>query len=175
MATKIEWTDETWNPVTGCAKVSPGCKHCYAETFAERFRGVVMPGGKLHVFNGGFDPELRPERLAHPLKWRQPRRVFVNSMSDLFGEFVPDSYIARVFDVMRQTPRHTYQVLTKRAERLASWTRHNHWLQDERHIWLGVSVEDKKYGLPRIERLRSSNAAIRFLSIEPLLPGPRTN
>jgi protein gp37 len=169
MATKIEWTDETWNPVTGCVKVSPGCKHCYAETFAERFRGVVMPGGKLHVFNHGFDPELRPERLGHPLKWREPRRVFVNSMSDLFGEFVPDQFISRVFDVMRGTPRHTYQVLTKRADRLASWTQQHPWLLAERHIWLGVSVEDKKYGLPRLEYLRRANAGVRFLSVEPLL------
>jgi protein gp37 len=169
MPTKIEWTDETWNPVTGCVKVSPGCKHCYAETFAERFRGTVMPGGKLHVFHGGFDPQLRPERIEQPLGWRSPRMVFVNSMSDLFGEFVPDDYLEKVFDVMRRTPLHTYQVLTKRAERLQPWTSMRRWLLDASHIWLGVSVEDRRYGLPRIDLLRRSAAAVRFLSIEPLL------
>src|SRR5689334_23700329 len=96
---KIEWTESTWNPVRGCVKVSPGCKHCYAETFAERFRGVVMPSGRLHVFHSGFDPELRPERLDQPAKWRTSRMVFVNSMSDLFGEFVPDEYVKRVFEI----------------------------------------------------------------------------
>jgi len=171
MPTPIEWTDETWNPVTGCVKVSPGCKHCYAETFAERFRGVVMPGGKLHVFNGGFDPQLRPERLRQPYGWRSPKMVFVNSMSDLFGEFVPDAYLAKVFDVMRHTPHHVYQVLTKRADRLAAWTRGKAWLAEAPHIWLGVSVEDRKYGLPRIELVRQACAATRFLSVEPLLEG----
>lgn len=169
MPTKIEWTDETWNPVTGCVKVSPGCKHCYAETFAERFRGVVNPNGKLHVFNRGFDPTLRPERLAVPRTWKTPRMVFVNSMSDLFGDFVPDEYIARVFEVMRTTPQHTYQVLTKRAERLRLWTRANARLATSPNVWLGVSVEDRKYGVPRIHELRSAAAAVRFLSIEPLL------
>jgi len=169
MATKIEWTDETWNPVTGCVKVSPGCKHCYAETFAERFRGTVMPTGKLHPFYPGFDPTLRPERLDQPLQWRTPRRVFVNSMSDLFGEFVPDEFLARVFDVMRKTPQHTYQVLTKRAGCLREWTASRPWLKHAPHIWLGVSVEDQKYGVPRIAELRHAMAAVRFLSIEPLL------
>ncbi len=169
MPTTIEWTDETWNPVTGCVKVSPGCKHCYAETFAERFRGVVMPGGRLHVFHNGFDPQLRPERLGQPFKWHTAKRVFVNSMSDLFGEFVPDEYLARVFEVMRATPHHTYQVLTKRAERLRDWTRTQPWLRSTGHIWLGVSVEDKRFGLPRMKPLREANAALRFLSIEPLL------
>jgi protein gp37 len=169
MPSKIEWTDETWNPVTGCVKISPGCKHCYAEKFAERFRGTVNPNGKLHVFNQGFDPMFRPERLATPLTWKTPRIVFVNSMSDLFGEFVPDEYIARVFEVMRATPQHTYQVLTKRADRLASWTKSAPWLATTPHIWLGVSVEDRKYGVPRIDRLRRATAATRFLSVEPLL------
>src|SRR5215472_971769 len=169
MPTTIEWTDETWNPVTGCVKVSPGCKNCYAETFAERFRDVVMPNGRLHVFHNGFDPELRPGRLSQPFEWRSPRMVFVNSMSDLFGEFVPDDYLARVFDTMRRTPRHVYQVLTKRAERLVSWTSTQGWLPMARHIWLGVSVEDKKYGLPRIDLLRRATAGVKFLSIEPLL------
>src|SRR5215467_3248484 len=129
MATKIEWTDETWNPVTGCVKVSPGCKHCYAETFAERFRGTKLAGGKLHPFYQGFDPTLRKSRLDQPFQWRTPRRVFVNSMSDLFGSFVPDSFLHGVFDVMRQTPQHTYQVLTKRAERLREWTSNQSWLR----------------------------------------------
>ncbi|MBI1852631.1 MAG: phage Gp37/Gp68 family protein [Planctomycetes bacterium] len=169
MGTKIEWTDETWNPVTGCVKVSPGCKHCYAETFAERFRGTVSPGGRLHPFFPGFDPTLRPERLSQPTRWRAPRRVFVNSMSDLFGAFVPDEYLARVFEAMRETPQHTYQVLTKRADRLQSWTEAQPWLSSARHIWLGVSVEDKSFGLPRIDGLRASTAAVRFLSVEPLL------
>ncbi len=169
MATKIEWTDETWNPVTGCVKVSPGCKHCYAETFAERFRGTIMPSGKLHPFFPGFDPTLRPERLDHPFGWKTPRRVFVNSMSDLFGEFVPDEFLARVFDVMRRTPQHTYQVLTKRAGRLREWTSTQGWLRSAHHIWLGVSVEDQKHGVPRIAELQHAIAAVKFLSVEPLL------
>jgi protein gp37 len=168
MPTKIEWTDETWNPVTGCVKISPGCKHCYAEKFAERFRGVVM-GKKLHVFHDGFDPTLRPHRIDEPFSWRTPRMVFVNSMSDLFGEFVPDEFLASVFETMRRTPQHTYQVLTKRADRLATWTRRNGWLSKADHIWLGVSVEDRKYGVPRISELRRARAATRFLSVEPLL------
>ncbi len=169
MPSKIEWTDETWNPVTGCVKVSPGCKHCYAETFAERFRGTISSPGKLHPFYSGFDPTLRPERLDTPLRWRTPRRVFVNSMSDLFGEFVPNDFLARVFQVMRETPQHTYQVLTKRAPRLRAWTGGQPWLRQASHIWLGVSVEDRKYGLPRVEDLRHATAAVRFLSVEPLL------
>jgi protein gp37 len=168
-STTIEWTDETWNPVTGCVKVSPGCKHCYAETFAERFRGTVSPGGKMHPFFAGFDPTLRPERLHQPFEWRTPRRVFVNSMSDLFGEFVPDDFLDQVFDVMRRTPQHTYQLLTKRAERLRQWASLRPWLTRTRNIWLGVSVEDRRYGLPRIDELRGASAAVRFLSIEPLL------
>lgn len=160
----IEWTDETWNPVTGCVKVSPGCKHCYAERFAERFRGVPE-----HPYETGFDPTLRPDRLQQPHTWRTPRMVFVNSMSDLFGDFVPGDYLARVFDVMRSTPQHTYQVLTKRADRLRKWTSRQAWLLKAPNIWLGVSVENKKYGVPRIEQLRRGNAACRFLSIEPLL------
>ena len=164
MPTKIEWTDETWNPVTGCIKVSPGCKHCYAERFAERFRGTTG-----HTFSSGFDPLLRPERLEQPFRWRLPRMVFVNSMSDLFGEFVPDEYISKVFDVMRSTPQHTYQVLTKRAGRMREWVRGRPWLASAFNIWLGVSVEDAEYGLPRVGLLRGTKAAVRFLSIEPLL------
>lgn len=160
----IEWTDETWNPVTGCVKVSPGCKHCYAERFAERFRGV-----KDHPYEPGFDPTLRPDRITQPLTWRTPRRVFVNSMSDLFGDFVPDDYLERVFEIMRSTPQHTYQILTKRADRLRTWTNGRAWLGTAMHIWLGVSVEDRKYGVPRINELRRGTAACRFLSVEPLL------
>ena len=160
----IEWTDETWNPATGCVKISDGCKHCYAERFAERFRGV-----KNHPYEEGFDPTLRPDRLDQPYSWRTPRMVFVNSMSDMFGDFVPDEYLARVFQVMRATPQHTYQVLTKRADRLRAWTSTQSWLADAKHIWLGVSVENKKYGVPRIEHLRRGIAGCRFLSVEPLL------
>ncbi len=169
MPTKIEWTDESWNPVTGCTKVSPGCKHCYAERFAERFRGVVSEDGRRHPFYDGFDPVPRPDRLDHPFHWRSPRRVFVNSMSDLFGNFVPDAYLARVFEVMRATPQHTYQVLTKRAARMATWTADQRWAAPAPNVWLGVSVEDVRHGVPRINLLRRTPAAIRFLSIEPLL------
>lgn len=163
----IEWTDATWNPVRGCTKISPGCKHCYAETFAERFRGV-----KGHPYEQGFDLRLVPEKLAEPLRWRSPKMIFVNSMSDLFHEQVPDDYIVAVARVMSAAKWHTYQVLTKRAERLQKLlnTRLN-FAAKENHIWWGVSVEDKEYGVPRIAQLRKANAAIRFLSIEPLLEG----
>jgi protein gp37 len=162
---KIEWTDATWNPVRGCTKVSPGCKHCYAETFAERFRGV--PG---HPYEQGFDLRLVPEKLTEPLRWVSAKMIFVNSMSDLFHKDVPDSYIGQVADVMRVANWHTYQVLTKRADRLNQSLRTD--LREhakERHIWWGVSVENKKHGLPRIDYLRDSPASVRFLSIEPLL------
>lgn len=164
MPTAIEWTDETWNPVTGCVKVSPGCKHCYAERFAERFRGT--PG---HPFANGFTPMLRPERLDQPNRWRTPRMVFVNSMSDLFGEFIPEDFIEKVFEVMRATPQHTYQVLTKRADRMKKWVNRRPWVAGCSNIWMGVSVEDQKYGLPRVDHLRETKAAVRFLSVEPLL------
>jgi len=161
----IEWTDATWNPVRGCTRVSPGCTHCYAETFAERFRGV--PG---HPYEQGFDLRLVPEKLEEPLRWRKPRRIFVNSMSDLFHEEVPDNFVVRVGEVMQQANWHTYQILTKRADRLATMLRRElSSASCQPHIWWGVSVEDRKYGLPRIERLRSSPASLRFLSIEPLL------
>lgn len=162
---KIEWTEATWNPVRGCLKVSPGCRHCYAETFAERFRGV--PG---HPYEHGFDPRLVPNKLLEPLLWASPKTVFVNSMSDLFQDAVPDEYIATVADVMLCTPWHTYQVLTKRADRL-KWllTGRLRAAAEARHIWWGVSVEDKRYGVPRIDYLRDSPAGTRFLSIEPLL------
>lgn len=164
MPTKIEWTDESWNPVTGCVKVSPGCKYCYAERFAERFRGTAG-----HPYATGFDPTPRPDRLEQPFRWRSPRMVFVNSMSDLFGEFVADKYIGQVFDVMRRTPQHTYQVLTKRADRMREWVAQQPWVAKASNIWLGVSVEDRKHGVGRIEVVRRTPAAVRFLSIEPLL------
>ena len=160
----IEWTDATWNPVTGCTKISPGCKNCYAETFAERFRGV--PG---HPYEQGFDLRLWPQRLDAPRAWRTPRMIFVNSMSDLFHEEVPDHYIESVFHVMADVPRHTFQVLTKRAERMADWLRHRREFWFLPNVWLGVSVEDRRYGVPRIAHLRAVHATIRFLSVEPLL------
>lgn len=161
----IEWTDATWNPVRGCTKISPGCKHCYAETFAERFRGV-----KGHPYERGFDLRLVPEKLAEPLRWRTRKMIFVNSMSDLFHEGVPDDYILAVAKVMVSTPWHTYQILTKRAARLCRLLSSIlSFAADQPHIWWGVSVEDRKYGFPRIDDLRRADAAVRFLSIEPLL------
>jgi protein gp37 len=162
---KIEWTDATWNPLRGCTKISPGCKHCYAQTFAERFRGV--PG---HPYEQGFDLRLVPEKLSEPFTWPSPRTVFVNSMSDLFQPTVPDDYIEEVVRVMMGANWHTYQVLTKRSDRLQQLlsTRLG-FAAEARHIWWGVSVEDRKYGLPRIKDLRAAPAAVRFLSIEPLL------
>lgn len=161
----IEWTDATWNPVRGCIKISPGCKHCYAETFAERFRGV-----KGHPYEQGFDLRLVPEKLFEPFQWRSPKLVFVNSMSDLFQDGVPGEYIDLVAHVMSTAKWHVYQVLTKRAERLQERLSGN--LRDaagQENIWWGVSVEDRKHGLPRIDQLRAAPARIRFLSIEPLL------
>lgn len=196
----IEWTDATWNPVRGCVKVSPGCKHCYAETFAERFRGV--PG---HPYEQGFDPRLVPDKLGEPLRWKKGRRIFVNSMSDLFQEAVPDDYIAACFGVMASCQQHTFQILTKRAKRMEEWFR---WIASQETgphalcvleamahpleldspmgkrdrlncgagwpwplpvVHLGVSVENRRFGLPRIEHLRRTPAAVRFLSVEPLL------
>ena len=162
---KIEWTDATWNPVRGCTKISPGCKHCYAEVFAERFRGV--PG---HPYENGFDLRLVPEKLEEPLRWKSPRLIFVNSMSDLFHDGVPDSYIVRVAEVMQQADWHTFQVLTKRSERMRDLLNSQlSFAAHCRHIWWGVSVENQRHGLPRIEHLRAANVAVRFLSIEPLL------
>lgn len=161
----IEWTDATWNPVRGCTKISPGCKHCYAERFAERFRGV--PG---HPFEQGFSLRLVPEKLTLPLQWRKPRRIFVNSMSDLFHEGVPTEFIAQVALVMRTAHWHTFQVLTKRHDRMHTLlTGELSWLGRLHNVWLGVSVEDKKHGIPRIAALKSVQATVRFLSIEPLL------
>ncbi|MDG6912788.1 MAG: phage Gp37/Gp68 family protein [Nitrososphaerota archaeon] len=158
----IEWTDATWNPVTGCSKVSQGCKHCYAERFAERFRGV--PG---HPFEQGFDVRLWPNRLTLPLTWKEPRRVFVNSMSDLFHEEVPDEFIHRVFGTMVRAKQHSFQILTKRAIRMA---RIAPFLPYSGNIWQGVSVEDSRVAW-RIDELRKVPSSVRFLSLEPLI-GP---
>ena len=188
----IEWTDATWNPVTGCTKVSPGCDHCYAETLAERFRGT--PG---HYYERGFDLQLRPEKLDQPLRWRRPRRVLVNSMSDLFHDQVPDEYIARVWAVMALAPQHTFQVLTKRHGRMRSLLSSDRFdelfaeaLYSVEHprgeelaepngstpgplpnVWLGASLENQQWADIRIPPLLTTPAAVRFLSCEPLL-GP---
>ncbi|SLE12988.1 bacteriophage protein gp37 [Mycobacteroides abscessus subsp. bolletii] len=188
--TGIEWTDATWNPVTGCDKVSPGCDHCYAETFAERWRGT-----RGHYFANGFDVQLRLDKLDLPLRWTKPRRIFVNSMSDIFHDKVSDEYIAKVWAVMAAAPRHTFQVLTKRHARMRSllnngtffetvadyalefdrdiWRRwqaaQNAWPLP--NVWLGVSAEDQKRADLRIPALLDTPAAVRFVSAEPLL-GP---
>jgi protein gp37 len=162
---EIEWTDATWNPVRGCTKITPGCDHCYAETFAERFRGV-----KGHPYEQGFDLRLVPEKLAEPLRWKKPKMIFVNSMSDLFEKGVPDDYVEAVCRVMELASWHTYQVLTKRSSRmrdmLATRLRFAAKLP---HIWWGVSVEDRAHGLIRVRHLQQAPAAVRFLSVEPLL------
>lgn len=159
----IEWTDATWNPVTGCTQLSPGCDHCYALTFAERFRGV--PG---HPYQQGFDLTLWPARLNLPFTWKQPRRVFVNSMSDLFHEAVPDSYIHQVFGVMEQAERHVFQVLTKRPKRMAAMAPSLPWPSN---VWAGTSVELDRYAWRSNHYLSRVPAAVRFVSAEPLL-GP---
>lgn len=161
----IEWTDSTWNPVRGCTKISPGCKHCYAETFAERFRGVSG-----HPYEQGFDLRVVPEKLYEPLKWKTSKKIFVNSMSDLFHPEVPTDYIERVAQVMMEGNWHQYQVLTKRSERLRKLLNTDlEFATTSTHVWWGVSVENRKHGIPRIEDLRCTPAAIKFLSIEPLL------
>lgn len=174
--TGIEWTDATWNPVTGCTKVSAGCDHCYAETFAERFRGT-----EGHYFENGFDVQLRPDKLDLPLRWKRPRRIFVNSMSDLFHDQVPDHYIAGVFAVMARAPQHTFQVLTKRHGRMRSLLNEHDFAArvcgpDDvawplPNVWLGVSTEDQQWADIRIPALLDTPAAVRFISAEPLL-GP---
>jgi protein gp37 len=162
----IEWTDATWNPVTGCTKISPGCAHCYAETFAERFRGV-----RGHPYEQGFDLKLWPDRLDLPLQWKRPRRIFVNSMSDLFHADVPADFISRVFDTMVHAGRHVFQVLTKRAERMQEWTSTYFTAETwPENVWLGVSVENNDH-IWRIHHLQQTPARTRFLSVEPLL-GP---
>jgi protein gp37 len=163
--TSIEWTDHTWNAIRGCTKVSPGCARCYAERFAERFRGVAG-----HPYEQGFDLRLIPEKLAEPLRWRRPGMVFVNSMSDLFHKDVPDVYVEAVCRVMCRANWHTYQVLTKRSERMRDMLRTTlAFAAREPHIWWGVSVEDRRHGLPRVEHLRDAPAGLRMLSVEPLL------
>jgi protein gp37 len=160
--TAIEWTEATWNPVRGCTKISPGCKHCYAQTFAERWRGI--PG---HPYEQGFDLRLVLEKLEEPLSWTKPRRIFVNSMSDLFHERVPEEFIRRVFEVMEEATRHTFQILTKRSARVRELAPRLPWPPN---VWQGVSVETARY-TSRIGDLQQVPAAVRFLSVEPLL-GP---
>ncbi len=158
---RIEWTEQTWNPTVGCTKISPGCKNCYAETMSRRLKAIGV-----HGYENGFRLTLMPERLAEPLERRKPTIYFVNSMSDLFHEKVPSEYIRRVFDVIKHAPQHTFQVLTKRAGRMAEFCRS---AEVPANAWLGVSVENRKHGVPRIDVLRTVAARVRFLSVEPLL------
>jgi protein gp37 len=158
---RIEWTEQTWNPTVGCTKISSGCKNCYAEVMARRLQAIGVRG-----YERGFLLTLIPERLAEPLERRKPTIYFVNSMSDLFHEKVPFEYIHRVFHVMAHAPQHTFQVLTKRAGRMAEFCR---GIAVPANVWLGVSVENRRHGLPRIPILRGINAQVRFLSVEPLL------
>lgn len=161
-SSSIEWTEATWNPVTGCSKVSPGCAHCYAERMAHRLQAMGQPN-----YADGFKLTVQPHMLDYPLHWKRPRRIFVNSMSDLFHEDVKDEYILRVFDVMRRAHWHQFQVLTKRAERLAEINPLIEWPEN---VWMGVSVENQRF-CSRIASLRTCGAAVKFLSVEPLL-GP---
>ncbi len=158
----IEWTESTWNPLTGCTKISPGCKHCYAERMATRLQAMGQPN-----YANGFDLTLHPHMLEIPLSWKKPQFIFVNSMSDLFHEDVPLDFIQQVIDVMRRASWHTFQVLTKRSDRLLAVDRELKW---PHNVWMGVSVETSKY-LPRIDHLRKTGAFVKFLSLEPLL-GP---
>ncbi len=158
----IEWTEATWNPVTGCTKISPGCVNCYAERMALRLQAMGQPN-----YDNGFALKLQPHMLEYPLRWRKPKRIFVNSMSDLFHEDVPEEYVLRVFDVMRRAHWHQFQILTKRADRLAEIDERLDWPEN---VWMGVSVENQKY-CSRIAYLRGTRAVVKFLSIEPLL-GP---
>ena len=160
----IEWTNSTWNPVTGCTKVSTGCDHCYAERLSERFRGV-----KGHPFETGFDLTLRPKRLEEPKHWRRPQLIFVNSMSDLFHKDIPTQYIHRVFDTMEQADWHIYQVLTKRSSLMRDFVHQRYEnLSAPPHIWLGVSIENPA-AMTRLRHLKQTNASTRFVSFEPLL------
>jgi protein gp37 len=161
----IEWTESTWNPVTGCTKISPGCKHCYAERMAERLHAMGQPN-----YRNGFTLTLQPHMLELPLRWKKPQTIFVNSMSDLFHDDVPSPYIFELFAVMRRAHWHRFQVLTKRSQRLAELSPQLEWSQN---IWMGVSVESHNY-CPRIDDLRSTQARVKFLSLEPLL-GPLVN
>jgi protein gp37 len=158
---KIEWTEATWNPTVGCTKISPGCQNCYAETMARRLQAMGANG-----YVNGFKLTLLPERLSDPIQRRKPTIYFVNSMSDLFHEKILVSYIRQVFDVMKKAPQHTFQVLTKRADKMEEFFS---TYEASNNAWLGVTVENKQHGVPRIDRLRKINAHVRFLSIEPLL------
>lgn len=162
--TEIEWTDATWNPVTGCSKITAGCDFCYAERFSKRFEGV--PG---HPFEQGFDLTLRPERLKQPLDWKKPKRIFVNSMSDLFHKEIPKSFIDAVFDTMEAANWHTYQVLTKRSSLMTRYLKKRYGEQGSPpHIWLGVSVEDAKNAV-RVKHLQAAPPGVKFISFEPLI------
>lgn len=163
MATKsnIEWTEQTWNPTTGCTKISPGCKNCYAECFAPRLQAMGARG-----YENGFELSILPERLDQPLSRKKPTVYFVNSMSDLFHEEIDSVFLDDVFEVIHQSPQHIFQILTKRAERLSNYFSNR---RCPTNAWIGVSVEDKKYGLPRLDYLREVDAAVRFASVEPLL------
>ena len=166
LATGIEWTDATWNPVSGCTKITRGCDHCYAERFAERFRGTTA-----HPFENGFDLTLRPHKLNEPLAWRAPKRIFVNSMSDLFHKEIPHPFVDRVFDVMEQANWHVFQILTKRSSLMRRYVNERYAEGNApAHIWLGVSIEDRS-ALVRLEHLKQTRAYIRFVSFEPLLEG----
>lgn len=158
---KIEWTEQTWNPAVGCSKVSPGCEHCYAEVMAKRLTAMGVKG-----YDNGFKLSLLPNRLEEPLKRSKPTVYFVNSMSDLFHEEIPDEYISKVFNVIGRAPQHTFQVLTKRAARMATYFQS---ASPPANAWLGVTVEDRKYGIPRLDWLRRISCHVRFVSMEPLL------
>jgi len=159
--TNIEWTEETWNPTAGCSKVSSGCKFCYAEVMAKRLQAMGIKG-----YENGFEFTLMPERIYQPLKKKKPTKFFVNSMSDLFHEDMPDEFLNRIFRIIRETPQHIYQILTKRENRMAQYFEN---VSIPKNVWLGVTVEDRKSGVPRIDILRNLNASIKFLSVEPLL------
>ena len=162
--TQIEWTDVTWNPVTGCTKIGPGCDNCYAERFAERWRGI-----EGHPYTQGFDLTLWPKRLKQPLSWRNPRMIFVNSMSDLFHKDVPGHFIDAVFETMERADWHVYQVLTKRSSLMKNYVNRRYGLDGApSHIWIGVSIEDRPR-LGRLKHLRATAAQARFVSFEPLL------
>ena len=158
---KIEWTEKTWNPTAGCSKVSSGCKNCYAETMAIRLQAIGVVG-----YENGFKFSIVPQRLNEPLKRKKPTVYFVNSMSDLFHQNMPNAYLDQIFDVIKKTPHHTYQILTKRADRMFDYLQN---MKIPENIWLGVTVENKSEGLPRIDKLRNLKASVLFLSIEPLL------
>ncbi len=164
-STSIEWTDSTWNPVTGCSKISSGCTNCYAERIAFRLKAMGNPS-----YANGFTVTLHEELLKLPLKWKKPHTIFVNSMSDLFHEDIPEEFIMRVFDVMHKADWHRYQILTKRSRRMLEMSSRLHWMP---HIWMGVTVEEQEY-IYRIEHLQQINSSVKFLSLEPLL-GPITN